>query len=403
MTLPRLRWNFRTLFWGAAALVLVVLLALAFRPRPVEAELAQVTRGDMTVRVRDEGRTRVREAYVVSAPLAGRLLRVGNRVGETVRAGQAIAAIKPSDPTLLDERTRREAQAAVRSAEAAVALARQEQKRADAQLAQARAEADRIERLASSGFVSGSALDRARLDRASAQAAANAARAGVAARGADLEAARVRLITPDQIGAQGRSVEIRAPTSGRVLRVMQESENVVAAGAPILEIGDPGGLEVVAEFLSSDAVQVRPGADAVIDAWGGEALRGRVRQVEPFGFLKVSALGVEEQRVNVVIDLLEAPRSGAALGHGYRVEAAVTTWQGRNVVRAPVGALFRRNGQWAVFRVEKGRARQRIVEVGRDNGDVVEIRSGLSPGDVVVLHPDRSLADGDRVRRREVS
>lgn len=403
MTPPRLRLNFRTAFWGAAALVLLALLAFAFRPQPIEAELAQVTRGEMTVRVRDEGRTRVREAFVVSAPLAGRLLRVGNLVGESVRAGQAIATIQPSDPSLLDERTRREVEAAARSAQAAVALAREEQKRADAQLATASAETDRVERLAAAGFASRSALDRARLERASAVAAANAARAGVSARAAELDAARARLITPDQIGSGGRSVEIRAPTSGRVLRVLQESESVVNAGAPILEIGDPGGLEIVAEFLSSDAVQVRPGAEAVIDAWGGEALKGRVRQVEPFGFLKVSALGVEEQRVNVIIDLLEAPPQGAALGHGYRVEAAVTTWQGRGVLRAPVGALFRREGKWAVFRVEDGRARLRTVEVGRNNGEVAEIRSGLSAGDVVVLHPDRTLAAGDRVRRRAAS
>lgn len=396
----RLRWSFRAVFWAVAVLVVLALLALAFRPHPVTVELARASRGDLTVQVRDEGRTRVREAFVVSAPLAGRLLRVGNRAGETVTAGQVVATIEPSDPTLLDERTRREMQAAARSAEAALALAREEQKRLDAQLAHARRESDRIEQLAATGFASRSALDRARLDLASAVADSNAARASVGVRTAELEVARTRLITPDQIGSGGRSVEIRAPASGRVLRVMQESESVVNGGAPILEIGDPGGLEVVAEFLSSDAVQVRPGADALIDAWGGPALRGRVRQVEPFGFLKISALGVEEQRVNVVIDLLAPPPTGAGLGHGYRVEAAVTTWRGRNVLRVPVGALFRREGEWAVFRVEDGRARLRRVEAGHNNGEFVEIGSGLSEGDVVVLHPDRALSDGDRVRRR---
>jgi HlyD family secretion protein len=330
-------------------------------------------------------------------------LRVGNRAGEAVRADQVVAVIEPSDPTLLDERTRRETQAAARSAEAALALAREEQKRLDAQLAHARREADRIEQLAASGFAARSALDRARLNLASAQAGANAARANVGVRAAELEAARARLITPDQVGSGGRSVEIRAPAAGRVLRVMQESESVVSAGAPILEIGDPGGLEVVAEFLSGDAVHVRPGADAVIDAWGGPALPGRVRLVEPFGFLKISALGVEEQRVNVVIDILEPPPAGVVLGHGYRVEAAVTTWRGGNVLRAPVGALFRRDGAWAVFEVGNGRARLRRVEVGRNNGELVEIRSGLSEGDTVVLHPDRDLSDGDRVRRRATS
>ncbi|MDX9997500.1 MAG: HlyD family efflux transporter periplasmic adaptor subunit [Phenylobacterium sp.] len=397
----RLRWSFRTVFWGVAALVLAVLLLLAFRPQARPVEMAEVSRGELVVQVRDEGRTRVREAYVVSAPLAGRLLRIGNRAGEAVEAGEVVAIIEPSDPTLLDERTRRETQAAARSAEAALALSREEQRRADAQLAHARREADRIERLAASGFAARSALDRVRLDLASAEAAAKAAQAAVGVRAAELEAARARLITPDQIGSGGRSVEIRAPAAGRILRVLQESESVVATGAPILEVGDPGGLEVVAEFLSSDAVQVQPGAEALIDAWGGAALPGRVRLVEPFGFLKVSALGVEEQRVNVVIDFQQPPPAG--LGHGYRVEAAVAVWRGRDVLRAPVAALFRRDGQWAVFEVEKGRARLRQVEAGRNNGEWVEIRSGLSEGDVVVLHPDRELSDGDRVRRRASS
>lgn len=401
MAVKRAKLNFRTVFWGAAGLVVILLLAYAFWPRPVLADMAQIEQGALTVAVRDEGRTRVREVYTVSAPLAGRLLRVGNRAGETVGAGELVASILPGDPVLLDARTRREAEAMVEAARSALLFARAEADRAEAQAVHARAEADRAERLFARDAISQSGLDRARLERRSATAALATAQAGIALREAELQAARVRLMDPDANGA-GAVVEIRAPVSGRVLRVMQQSESVVAPGAPILEIGDPRDLEVIAEFLSGDAVRISEGADARIDAWGGgPPLRGRVRLVEPFGFLKISALGVEEQRVNVIIDLLDPPEDWAALGHGYRVEAAATVWEGEDVVKAPVGALFRERGGWAVFVVENGRARLRPVEAGRNDGIMAQIVSGLERGDSVILHPGRALSDGTRVRRRD--
>ncbi len=404
MKTNRFNLKFRTLFWVAAALALAVLLVFAFRPRPVMVDIGEVTRGPLTVAVRDEARTRARDVYVVSAPVSGRLLRVGNRAGERVEAGTVIAVIQPAPATFVDERSRQEIQAGVRSAEAALALARAELEGVEARLAYARIEADRTETLFAADVASRSALDRARLDVRTAAAAVGNARAGVAVRQAALEAARVRLIEPAAAASGRRTVTIRAPVAGRVLRVLQESESVVAQGAPVMEIGDPGDLEVVAELLSSDATRISAGAPAVIDAWGeGPALQGRVRQVEPYGFLKVSALGVEEQRVNVIIDPVDPPAAWAAVGHGYRVEAAVTVWRAEAVLRTPVAALFRHQGQWAVFKVEGNRAHLQRVEIGHNNGELAEVRAGLKPGERVVVHPGQSIADGVSVRVRSSS
>lgn len=401
MKINRFNLKFRTLFWVAAALALAALLVFAFRPRPVLVDIGEITRGPLTVAVRDEARTRARNVYVVSAPVSGRLQRIGNRAGERVEAGAVIAMIQPAPATFVDERSRQEIQAGVRSAEAALALSRAELEGAEARLAHARIEAERTETLFAADVASQSALDRARLDVRTAAAAVGNARAGVGVRQAALEAARVRLIEPAAASSSGRTVTIRAPVAGRVLRVLQESESVVAQGAPVMEIGDPRDLEVVAELPSSDAARISAGAPAVIDAWGdGPALQGRVRQVEPYGFLKVSALGVEEQRVKVIIDPVDPPAAWAAVGHGYRVEAAVTVWRAEAVLRTPVSALFRHQGQWAVFKVEDGRARLQRVEIGHSNGEFAEVRAGLSPGERVVLHPGQSIADGLAVRVR---
>lgn len=394
------KFSFRTVFWTLVGVGLAALLALAFRPGATPVDVAEVSRGPLTVAIRDEARTRARDVYLVSAPVAGRLLRVGNRAGELVEAGTVIAVVQPAPPVFMDERSRRESQAAVRAAEAALALARAELEQAVRQLAWARAEAQRAETLFASAVVSQSALDRARLELRSAAAALEQARAGVEVREANLETARVRLVDPAAAGDSGRTVSIRAPASGRVLRVLQESEAVVAQGAPLMEIGDAGDIEVVAELLSSDAARVSVGAPVVIDSWGGPPLRGRVRKVEPAGFLKVSALGVEEQRVNVIIDPVDPPAAWRAVGHGYRVEAAVTVWSADSVLRVPVGSLFRDRGRWAVFRVEGGRARLTPVRIGQSDGELTEVRAGLEAGQRVVVYPGQAISDGGRVRPR---
>lgn len=404
MTIGGLELKFRTLFWAAVVLLLAALLMFAFRPRPVLVDLGEISRGPLTVVVRDEGRTRVRDIYVVSAPVSGRLLRIGNPAGERVEAGVVIAVIQPGPPAFVDERSRREIEASVRSAEAALDLARAELERAEAQLAHARLEVERAETLFAASVASQSALDRARLQFRTAAATVDNARAGVGVRQADLDAVRVRLIEPAAAGSGGRTVTIRAPVAGRVLRVLQESESVIAQGAPVMEIADPADLEIVAELLSDDAARIVAGAPAVIDAWGdGPPVRGRVRLIEPYGFAKVSALGVEEQRVRVIIDPVDPPAAWSAVGHGYRVEAAVTVWTAEAVVRVPVAALFRDRGRWAVFTVEGGRAHLRRVEIGHYGGEFAEVRSGLDPGDRVVLHPGQAIADGGAVRARPSS
>jgi HlyD family secretion protein len=397
-----MRINFRTIFWTGVAVVLAVMLVLAFRPQPVPVDLASVSRGTLTVTVRDEGWTRVRNEYVISAPVGGQLLRVEYKPGAEVGAGDVLARILPSDPSLLDARSRAELQAAVRSAEAALGLARAEAERAEAQLAYAEMEADRVRDLRSADLISVDAYDRVELQLRVAQTNRESAEENTRVREAEVAAAEARLL---QAGAGQSSdvvVTVTAPTSGRVMRVAQESQSVVGGGAEIMTIGDPENLEIVAQFLSTDAVEVRPGAPATIENWGRNraSLRGQVRLVEPYGFLKISALGVEEQRVNVIVDFVGPREEWSVLGHGYRVEVAVVTWQEPDVLQVPVAALFRDGERWAVFRVDNGVARLTPVEIGRDNGRTSQVVSGLEQDQTVVLYPGEQLADGARVVER---
>ena len=396
--------RFRTVFWTVTGLLAAGLIVYAFLPRPVAVDLAETERGVLDVTVRDEGRTRVRDVYTVSAPLAGRLLRVEVEAGDAVEAGEVIANLLPSDPAFLDARSQSEARAAVNSAEAALGFARAELQSARARLDYAVSEDARAEQLFEREIASRGALDRARLELRTARAAVATAQANVRMREAELEAARARLMEPggegeDVAPAEG-VVAVRAPIDGQVLRVIQESETVLNAGAAILELGDPSDLEVVVELLSSDAVRADAGDAAVIDAWGGAALRARVRRIEPSGFLKVSALGVEEQRVNAVLDLLDPPGDLARLGHGYRVEAEITVERAEDVVLAPSAALFRTEAGWAVFAVENRRAIRRDVEIGRSNEMRAEIVSGLEPGETVVLYPAERIEHGVAVTPR---
>jgi HlyD family secretion protein len=394
--------RFRTVFWIATGAALVALLVFAFLPQPVPVDIAQTGRGAMRVTVRDEGRTRVRDEYVVSAPVAGQLLRVDYKPGAGVNAGETVARILPGEPAFLDSRALAEAQARVRSAEAAVNAARAELERSEEQLAFSRTEAERITSLRARDLVSGEAYDRSQLELRTAQTARNAAAENVEQRTAELDAAIARLTQPGRRSDPDAIVEVVAPVSGRVLRVAQESESVIAAGAAIMSIGDPSNLEVVVEMLSTDAVQVDAGAEVIMEDWGrGDIpLKGRVRLVEPYGFLKVSALGVEEQRVNVIVDFTGPESEWATLGHGFRVEAAIVTWQADHVLKVPVAALFREGGEWAVFRVVDAEARLTTVQIGRDNGEVAEVLGGLEADQPVILYPGEQLSDGVSVERR---
>lgn len=398
-----MKLKFRTVFWIGAAAVVAVLLVLAFRPQPVPVDVAATSRGPMLVTVRDEGRTRVRDEYIVSSPIAGRLLRVDLEPGDRVHAGDPLATILPGPPAFLDARTAAEAQAAIDAAAAALEAARTEHRRAEAQLDFAQAELARVENLTARDLASADALDRARLELRNAEAGFAAAAQAVRGREAELEAARSRLVQPSGADESEERVIVRAPVDGYVLRVVQESESIVGGGAQIMSLGDPNRLEIVVEMLSTDAVEVERGAQVIIEnfARGGATLQGRVRLIEPFGFTKVSALGVEEQRVNVIVDFSDPPESRPRLAHGYRVEAAVVTWSADDVLRVPVAALFRSGGRWAVFRVEAGAARAVFVEVGRNNGQFAEVLSGIGADETVVLYPGERVADGVRVVERD--
>ncbi len=399
-----MKLKFRTVFWIGAAVIVAALIGLAFRPQAVPVDIAEISRGSLVVTVRDEGRTRVRDEYIVSAPVAGRLRRIELDAGAHVHAGEVLALIEPGAPAFLDVRAEAEARAAMRAAEAAVGAATTERERARAELAFATADLERVEQLRGRDLASADALDRARLARRVAETSLAAAEENLGVRRGELEVARSRLVQPGagEESAAARAA-VRAPADGRVLRILQESETMVPLGAELMSVGDPTDLEIVVEMLSTDAVHVERGADVIIEDYGRAAppLQGRVRWVEPYGFTKVSALGVEEQRVNVIVDFVSPREERVALGHGFRVEAAVVTWSTDDALRVPVSALFRRDGRWAVFRVVDGKAQFAPVETGRSNAEFAEVLSGVAAGETVVLYPGERVTDGVRVRRRD--
>ncbi len=389
---PRLLLVIALAVAGVAALVWMMM------PTPVPVDAGKVTSGPLEVWLEEQGRTRVREVYIVSSPLAGKTARVTLEAGDAVAAGQTIAAIRPVDPPLIDARTRAELESAVAAADAAVRLAQADLTRAQAQSAFAASEWTRGQTLAERGVISAQTLDQRRLARDTAEAAAAAARAAVTVRGRERDSARGRLA--ETFGAARPPTLLRSPVAGRVLRVIRESEQVVQAGEPILQIGDPRDIDVVVELLSTDAVAVRPGAAARIEGWGGPPLAARVRRVEPSGFTKISALGVEEQRVLVYLDFAD-PAQAAGMGHDYRVTARIITASAPRTLRVPASALFRQGPDWAVYRIADGRAERRTVRVGRRNDDFAEVLGGLSEGDAVVTYPGDRLADGVRVAQRQ--
>jgi HlyD family secretion protein len=402
----------RPLLTVLAALLLGAALVAAFWPRPLLVDLGEVGTGPLIVTIDEDARTRVRDAYVVSTPIAGRLLRVEVEPGTPVVAGETVVArMLPTNPAALDVRTREQAKAAVAAAEAAlqVAEADLEKARIDADLAET--DLTRTRRLFETGTVAQAALDRAVSAERAANATLDTAHAAIAMREAEVQNARAQLIGFEDQGLASAiglgadpAIPVTAPASGRVLRVVQQSETTLPAGAAILEIGDTeGDLEVVVDLLSTDAVQVRPGARVIITNWGGpQDLSGHVDRIDPFGFTKVSALGVEEQRVTAVI-AFDGPREArAGLGHGFRVEARIVVYESGSATRVPAAALFRESGGWAAFRMVDGRAEKRRVEIGRSDGVWTEVQDGLSSGDTVVLYPPAGLADGQRIAVRSI-
>lgn len=381
------------------------LLAWMAWPRPLAVDLALVRQQAMDVTVDEEARTRVRHVYTVSAPISGAVQRARLDVGDEVVADSTVVALmRPAVAPFHDARLHQELAAAAAAAEAAIGLAEAERRAAAVALEYIKTEYGRVDALAAKGMVSRSALDKIRSEVRVGEAALSSATAALQVRHKEHESAARRLQNPTDSGGKGDKaccIVIRSPVTGQVLRRLLESEATIPAGTPLLELGDPGELEVVAELLSTDAVQVRAGAPVRIDGWGGAALGGRVRRVEPAGFQKISALGIEEQRVRAVIDLTDASDRWRNLGHDYRVTVHVETWRGDKVVAVPVGALFRVNDSWVVFRNVDGRARLTPVSIDKRNGMVAQVLSGLSAGDRVIVHPSDRVMDGVRIRARE--
>ena len=385
------------------ALAVAAAIGYGFMPRPVAVELAQVRKGDLAVTVDEEGRTRVRERYVIAAPVAGHARRIGLKVGAAVAAGQVVASIEPARAASLDPRSRAQASARVEVARAALQVAGENARSAAAEARLAELELARAESLGQAKFLSQAALDQARIRLQANRATRQAAEYAVQVARHEVEAARAALIQTSTLAAGGpaETVRVTAPVAGHVLAVLHESEGAVQAGQPLLEVGNPQSLEVMVEVLSTAAVKIVPGARVLLDRWGGEqVLEGRVRVVEPAGFTKVSALGVEEQRVRIIVDIASPPEQWRSLGDGYRVEASFVLWQGSDLLLIPTSALFRHGDGWAVFVAEGGRAHLRPVRIGQRNGLTAQVIGGLGLGDKVVAHPDDKIADGVRVKSR---
>jgi HlyD family secretion protein len=398
------QWR-RWIWPGAFAAVLAVALAYAYWPRAIPADIGAVGEAPMVVTVEDDGVTRVRESYVISAPISGRVLRIETHVGDEIAAGKTVVAqIMPVDPGLWDARTRRELEFTTSATRAARDLAAAAIKAAAARLTEAGQELERSRQLFAKGHIAKARLDRAETAVETADADLATARAALRQRDFDVKTAETALMAPSEVAQSGskRFYDVRSPVGGKVLRLIKESEGVIQAGQPLVEIGDPTNIEIVVDLLSTDAVKVAAGDTVEIRRWGGDGvLAGLVRRVEPSGAMKVSSLGIEEQRVNVLVDITEKPERWARLGHGYQVDAAIVLWRAEKALQVPVGALFREGAKWAVFVVRGGRAAKQVIELGHVNETTAEILKGLAAGDAVVTHPSDRVQDGVLVIARE--
>ena len=375
----------------AGAAVLVALIVAGLWPRPLPVETARATVGTLRATVNEEGKTRIKQRYLVSAPVTGQLRRIPFKAGAEVRAGETVlAVIDPVSPILLDLRTRTAAYAKRDTAIANLEKARAAQRFAASDLR-------RLEKLHAERMVSVQELETAQLREAS--AAKEQAAAESALRQTEAELAEFAANTPAGTNTLSGPVEVKAPVSGRVLHVFEENSRVVTAGTPVMDIGDPADIEVAVEVLSRDGAAIPPGTPVELEQWGGgEPLRAKVRLVEPAAFTKVSALGVEEQRVYVVADLLTPPEQRRNVGDNFRVEARIIVWEAPDVLKVPAGALFRKGEQWASFVVADGHARMRIVKAGRSSGTETQVLEGLKEGEEVILYPGSRVRDGQPVK-----
>ncbi len=390
---------------GGILLLSAVILAVGygFWPRPLMVDAVALTQGPMTVTLEEEGKTRVMDSFEISAPVSGYARRIKLEVGEAVEQGQVLVILDPLRSGALDPRSRAEAQARILAATSALKAAQENTKAAATHSEFAQAELKRITPLHQGGYASQELLDQAKAAAQGTQAKLRSAEFAVEVSRFEVQAAKTALkyAGAKDLNGQPDKLPIHAPVDGQVLKIYRESEGVVNAGSPLIKIGDPSALEVEVEVLSEDAVQIGADTAVIFERWGGNtALKGRVRVVEPSGFTKISALGVEEQRVRVIIDLISPLEQWRRLGDGYRIEASFILWQADSILQVPSGALFRHGEDWAVFTLEDGRAIRRLVEIGHQNGLQAEVISGLSQDEMVITHPGAGIKDGVRVEVR---
>src|SRR5690554_939841 len=391
------------IFWLVIALLVATVVFFILRPEPVWVDLATVEHGPMEVTIREEGKTRVKNRYQISAPVTGYLHRVEMNVGDPVIPGELLTWLDPMPASILDARTRAEAEARAAAASSALQSIRQKVAAAAAEAEFAQQEYQRLLALEASQFVSSEQLQQVKTNAARAQAILRSAKFDEEVAAHELAAARTRL----QVSSAGHNgdvpaerVAIRSPVNGAILNIARKSEGVIQAGEPLMEVGDPSALEVVIDVLSFDATKLETGLQTRLTGWGGPALEAVVRRVEPIGFEDVSALGVEEQRVKVIADMISPHDQWQLLGDGYRVDAEFILWQSEDSLQIPTSALFRHDGGQAVFQIQNGVATLNRVETGASNGLATVVTAGLEEGDTVVRHPARSLSDGSRVRAR---
>ena len=401
----------RNILIVAVAGIVAAALIVLFIPKPISVDLGTVRKSDLAVTIVEEGRTSVRETYIVSTPVAGRLMRVRSHPGDEVKRGETVVArMLPTNPAVLDRRTREQAEAAVEAASAAVRLARANLDAALADEELASSELERTLALFESGIVSKAALDRAESARRASRASRETAEAAISMSEAELANAQASLISRDDIGLasaiadpSAQEIPLLSPIDGRILQVFQESETVLPAGAPIMEIGDvTSDLEVNVDLISSDAVKVSIGDPVILRDWGQDNdLNGKVSRIDPFGVTKTSALGIEEQRVRVEIELSSPPSDRPGLGHGYRLEAAIIVWQEADVLVVPTSALFRTDNRWSVFKANNGIVELTFVDIGNSDGSLTEVVGGLEESDRVILYPSAAVEDGIKVESRQ--
>jgi len=393
----------RRIFIAVIALSAMAMTLYGFLPKPVDVDSGKVSRGPLQVTIEEEGRTRLKDRFVISAATAGFMRRVMLKAGDPVRKGQTVAVLEPLRSQPLDPRSHAEAAAAVEVAQAALQAAEARERAASADAEYVSKRLERLKNLYNKGSLSKDQLEQTEAEAKKSRAVHLSARA--AADAARSELTRSRAIVKDfsrlkQTGQRG-DVAIVSPVSGRVIKCHRESEGAVQAGEPLMEIGNAEGLEVRVEVLSADAVKIRKGTPVIFSRWGGDGLlAGVVRVVEPGGFTKISSLGVEEQRVLVIIDITSPPALWQALGDAYRLEAGFVIWEGLDILQIPATALFRSGAGWAVYVIEDGKAKLRAVEIGQRARLNVQILSGLQENERVVTHPDDAVRDGVRVQAR---